>query len=180
MDLTAAIEAILFISGEPVTIFRLAKLIQTSEEKIRESLEELAKMLAGRGITLLLKDDSAALATNPEQAGIVSKIAKEEFDRGLTRAALETLSIIIYNGPVTRPEIDFIRGVNSSFTIRNLMIRGLIERSPNPKDARAYLYRPSMQLLAFLGVEKLDSIPQFADFRADMDEYLGQLKIDEP
>lgn len=172
MNLPAIIESILFVSGEPVTINRLSKLIQKSEEQVAEALDELAANLDGRGIVLVRKDHSVVLATNPQAQPFVDQIAKEVFDRELTRAALETLSIIIYKGPVTRPEIDFIRGVNSGFTVRNLMLRGLVERTVNPKDGRAYLYQPSIQMLAFLGVKKIEEIPQYLEFRSKIDEYL--------
>lgn len=172
MDLPSVIESILFISGEPVTISRLSKIAKKSEGEVIKALDELEANLAGRGIILVRREHSVALVTSPEAQLYIDEIAKEEFDRGLTRAALETLSIVLYKGPVTRPEIDFIRGVNSSFTVRNLMIRGLIERTLNPKDARTYLYKPSMQMLAFLGVGSLESIPHYSEFRAKIDEYL--------
>lgn len=172
MNLSAIIESILFVSGEPITINRLSKLIQKPEEQVVEALDELAANLDGRGIVLVRKDHSVVLATNPQAQPFVDKIAKEVFDRELTRAALETLSIIIYKGPVTRAEIDFIRGVNSGFTVRNLMLRGLVERILNPKDGRAYLYQPSMQMLTFLGVKKIEEIPQYLEFRSKIDEYL--------
>lgn len=172
MNLSSIIESILFISGEPVTINRLSKIAGASEEEIGKALDELAVNLDRRGIVLVRKDHWVVLATNPLAQPFVDKIAKEVFDRELTRAALETLSIIIYKGPVTRAEIDFIRGVNSGFTVRNLMLRGLVERTVNPKDGRAYLYQPSIQMLAFLGVKKIEEIPQYLEFRSKIDEYL--------
>lgn len=175
MNLPSILESILFIAGEPVTINRLSKLAKKPEEEVIKALDELSANLAGRGIALIRKEHSAVLATNPKAQPFVSEIAREEFDRELTRAALETLSIILYKGPVTRSEIDFIRGVNSSFTVRNLMIRGLVERALNPKDARTYLYQPSMELLAFLGVESLENIPQYSEFRSKIDEYFQNL-----
>lgn len=176
MKLSSLIESILFISGEPVSMARLMKLAKKSADEVTAALEELAVGLEGRGIILARKDDEVVLATSPAAATVVSEIAAEEYARDLTRAALETLAIIIYKGPLSRSEIDFIRGVNSSFSIRNLMVRGLVERIPNPKHARTFLYRPSMELLAYLGVAKIEDIPEYRDFRAKMDEHLKSIE----
>lgn len=172
MNLSSIIESILFVSGEPITVNRLSKLVKKPEEDVVKALDELGESLGGRGVVLIRKDHSAVLATSPAAQSFIDEIAKEVFDRELTRAALETLSIIIYKGPVTRTEIDFIRGVNSSFTVRNLMLRGLVERTVNPKDGRAFLYQPSVELFAFLGVKKIEEIPQYSEFRSKVDEYL--------
>ena len=168
----------MFVSGEPVSIARLTKLTKKSASEVAAALDELSANLEGRGIVLVRKDEEAVLATSPEAADVVADIAAEEFNHDLTRAALETLAIIIYKGPLPRAEIDFIRGVNSGFSIRNLMVRGLAERVPNPKSTRTFLYRPSMELLAYLGVAKVDDIPQYKEFRVKMDEYLKSSEVE--
>ena len=155
---------------------RLTKLAKKPMSEVEAALDELTANLEGRGVMLVRKDDEVMLATSPAAAGIVGQIADEEFDHDLTRAGLETLAIIIYKGPLTRPEIDFIRGVNSGFSVRNLMVRGLAERIPNPKYARTFLYRPSMELLAYLGVAKVEDIPEYRDFRLKMDEHLNSVQ----
>jgi segregation and condensation protein B len=75
--------------------------------------------------------------------------------KDLGKAGLETLSIILYQGPISRAEIDYIRGVNSNFILRNLLIRGLIERVENPHDQRSFLYKPTLELISYLGLSKI-------------------------
>ena len=85
---------------------------------------------------------------------------------------METLAIVAYSGPVPRAEIDFIRGVNSSFTLRNLLISGLVEREINPKDRRTFIYKPSMDFLRFLGLGKLEDLPEYGEFRKSSEDFL--------
>jgi len=170
MDLDSQIEAILFINGEPISIKRLSDLTEHSEEEINKAITALEQKLSGRGIRLLRKDNEVMLGTAPEISDLTEKLIKDEFSGELTKAALEVLTIVVYKGPVTRSEIDYIRGVNSSFTLRNLLIRGLIERVPNPKDQRSYLYTYSFKLLQYLGIEQVNKLPEYDLFRKAIEE----------
>lgn len=159
MKLSAQIEAILFYKAEPMSYKKLGVLLGKSEEETKEGIESLKNELSERGLTLVEKDNEVMLGTHPEMSSLIEQLAKEELSRDIGKAGLETLSIILYKNPVSRSEIDFIRGVNSSFIIRNLLIRGLIERIPNPKDSRGFLYRPTFELLSFLGLQSTDNLP---------------------
>ena len=97
--------------------------------------------------------------------------------RDLGRAGLETISIILYKNPVTKNEIDFIRGVNSQFIIRNLLIRGLIERIPNP-NGRGNLYQPTFELLRYMGVEKIENLPDYEKVRVSLTSFRANTKED--
>ena len=88
---------------------------------------------------------------------------KEELNRDLSKASLETLSIVLYKNGVSRSEIDYIRGVNSSFTLRALSVRGLVERILDPKDNRRYLYRPSFELFSFMGIKSVQELPEYGE-----------------
>jgi segregation and condensation protein B len=77
------------------------------------------------------------------------------------KAGLETLAIILYNGPISRREVDYIRGVNSTFILRNLCVRGLVEREPDLKDQRILRYKSSLSLLAHLGIKSVEELPEF-------------------
>lgn len=165
-SLKAKIESILFLEGAPISLEKLAKLIGEKKTRIEEALVELRSDYQKRGIRLLSNNDEWQFATSPENATILDSLVKSEFSEELSKAALETLSVIAYKGPLTRSEIEYIRGVNSSFSIRNLMLRGLIERIENPKDARSYLYRISMEFLKYLGLEKREDLPQWESFHA--------------
>lgn len=161
MNLEQKIEAILFYKNEPLEIKKLSKLVGKEDKEVREALKNLAASLEGRGICLVMTDSEVSLATAPEMTGFIDQIAKDEMSREIGRAGLETLAIILYNGPISRREIDYIRGVNSTFILRNLCIRGLAEREPDPKDQRILRYKSSLSLLAHLGIKSVEELPEF-------------------
>lgn len=172
LSLDAKLEALLFWKAEPIKIKRLCQILEQDEDKIRQALAALEKNLGERGVKLIFKDDEAALGTPPEVSALIEKISKEELSRELGRAALETLTIILYKGPVTKAEIDYLRGVNAGFILRHLMVRGLAERLPNPRDARSFLYRPTFELLNYLGVTKIEELPEYGAFTGKLGAFL--------
>src|SRR3989344_8933592 len=131
LPLDAQIEGILFWKGEPVRVKKLAQILSVAENDILASLEILKQKLEGRGMIIVFKEDEVMLGTAPQMSVIMETLAKEELVKDLGKAVLETISIILYKGPISRAEIDYIRGVNSTFIIRNLLIRGLVERVEN-------------------------------------------------
>lgn len=159
------LEAILFYKNEPVEIKKLAGFLGVSVEEVREGLNNLQNSLQGRGVCLILTDGEASLATAPQMSTLIEQIAKDEMSKEIGKAGLETLAIILYNNGATRKDIDYIRGVNSTFILRNLSIRGLIDKIENPKDTRSFLYKPSINLLAHMGMTKIEDLPQFAEFK---------------
>ncbi|MEK9166286.1 MAG: SMC-Scp complex subunit ScpB [Patescibacteria group bacterium] len=169
-DLEQKIEAVLFVAGEAVSLKRLEAVLRAEKEEIEAALGALRESLEGRGIRLVEKDGEYMLATAPEGAGAVQEFTKEELGEGLSKAALETLSVVAYKGPISRAEIDYIRGVNSSFTLRSLLIRGLIERKADAKDSRAFFYEPSFDFLQFIGLDRLENLPQYEEFRREVNE----------
>ena len=171
MTLEQKIEALLFYKNEPMEIKKIAKLLSAGEKEVRESLQNLAKSFQNRGICLVMTGDEAGLATAPEMSGLMDKIAKDEMGSEIGRAGLETLAIVLYNGPVSRREVDFIRGVNSTFILRNLCIRGLIEREQDTKDQRVFKYKGSLSLLTHLGIKSTAELPEFESFKKELDEF---------
>ena len=171
-SLDVQLEALLFIRGEPTSVKELARLTGAESTVVKESLTVLQERLSGRGITLIIHGDSAQLATAPALADFLEKVRKEELTKDLGRAGSETLAIILYKGPVTRTDIDYIRGVNSAYIVRNLLVRGLIERGINPKDQRSYTYSPSLELLAYLGVTRVEDLPDFENVQQEIAKVL--------
>lgn len=161
LTLSAQIESILFWKGEPLSIKKLTQLLSSEEALILDALTTLEGELSTRGISLQRNGDEVALATSPEVSEMIQTLTKEELSKDLGKAGLETLSIILYRGPIKRSAIDYIRGVNSQFIIRNLLIRGLIERVSDPKDERSFLYKPTFELLSYLGINKVEDLPEF-------------------
>ncbi|MBI2023316.1 SMC-Scp complex subunit ScpB [Candidatus Giovannonibacteria bacterium] len=172
-DLPKKIEALLFVSGEGLSAERLASQLKKSDKEINDAIASLKSHLEeAHELTVLQGGNRFSLVTSPAVSKLVEEYAKEEFAGELSKASLETLAIVAYKGPIKRSEIDFIRGVNSSFMLRNLLMRGLIERSQDPKDARSYIYRVSVDFLKFLGVTSISDLPEFGSFAEKLDEFL--------
>lgn len=171
MELEKIVEALLFVSGEPMGLKDLIRLSAATKKDVESALDNLTVHLAPRGIRVLRNGDEITLATAPEISDIVSRIAKERLEGDLSKAALETLSIILWKNKVSRTSIDYIRGVNSAFSLRALLVRGLVERRVDPHDARIYLYSATMDLLKYLGVSEVKELPQFEKIQVEMKEY---------
>ncbi|MFA6294973.1 MAG: SMC-Scp complex subunit ScpB [Candidatus Paceibacterota bacterium] len=172
-SISSKIEAILFWKAEPVTIKKLVSLLgnETDVSAVHEGLLQLEQNLKERGLSLVQTEDEVMLGTAKELSPLIEQLTKEELARDLGKAGLETISIILYQGPISRADIDYIRGVNSQFILRNLLIRGLVERVDNPKDARSFLYKPTLDLLAHLGVSKIEDLPEYKEVRKEIDEF---------
>ena len=165
MDLEKKIEALLFWKGEPLKRKKLAEIFNVKNEEISEALEKLKKVHQERGVVFLEKDDEVILGTAPELSDFFEKLQKEELNKDLSKASLETLSIILYKNGVSKADIDYIRGVNSGFTLRALSVRGLIERITDQKDNRRYIYKPSFELLSFMGIKSVDELPDYGEVK---------------
>jgi len=155
------IEAILFWRGDPMSLTALSKITGAKKEDIEHAIQDLRPALSHRGIILIEHEGEYTLGTNPESAKLIEKARTEELSKDLGKAALETLAIVLYQEPIRRSEIDYIRGVNSNFILRNLLVRGLIERKADPEDSRAAVYSPSIELLRFMGLTRVSELPDF-------------------
>lgn len=163
-NLKQKIEGILFLYGEPITVKKLATITGTEKATVLEALQALKIELLVRGIRLITKDEAWQMVTAPEFSKIFEDLVKSEYSENLSRVALEVLSIVAYKGPLTRAEIEFIRGVNSVYSIRNLLMRGLIEKRDNPVDGRSHIYSVSFDFLRHFGFTELQQLPQYEDF----------------
>ena len=179
LNLGAQIEAILFWKGEPLKIMKLAEMLSVTNDDVENAVKELETSLVARGLTLIRLEDEIGLGTHPEMGEKIKELTKEEITRDLGKAGLETMTIILYKGPVTRADIDYIRGVNSQFILRNLLIRGLIERVPNPHDERSYLYKPTFALLEYLGISKVEDMPEFESLKRTIDTNISERQTEE-
>lgn len=174
-NLEAQLEALLFWKGEPMPKKKIEAALACSKDELEAALTSLEAALSARGIRLMREGDDVELRTSPETSDMIVKLAKEELVRDLGKAGLETLAIILYKGPIKRSEIDYIRGVNSSFIVRNLLIRGLIDRVTEKEgNGRGYSYKPTIDLLAHLGVAKLEELPDFAKVKAEMEAFAAE------
>ena len=160
--LKVTIESLLFASGEPIKIAKLAKICAVSEEDVEGAVSSLGEDYAkGSGLALARIADAVQLVTNPASAEYVAELMKSDIAENLSQASLEVLSIVAYRGPITRAEIEEIRGVNCTFTLRALAIRGLIDKIENIKDNRRYLYSVSFDFLKKMGLESVEKLPDW-------------------
>ena len=174
MKLTSILETILFVRAEPTDLKTLVKISKYGKEEVCAALAELVGQYADRGIVLLAKNDAWQFATQPANGNLIQDLVKSEFTQELSRSGLETLAVIAYKGPISRIEIEYLRGVNSSFTVRNLLMRGLVERVENPKDARSYLYRVTFDFLKHFGITDMEQLPRFDEFNKQKIEILEE------
>jgi segregation and condensation protein B len=176
--IASQIEALLFIFGESLDKKKISSTLKVTEEEIEKAADFLKEQYSDpkRGIVLMENAGKYMLATKPEHSVLVEKFVTEDLKEELTPAALETLSIISYFGPVTRAQIDFLRGVNSSFILRSLLIRGLIER----KTAKglAFEYEVSFEFLKYMGIDHVSKMPKYEEYQKLKDQYFSE-KIEE-
>lgn len=165
--LAVQIEAILFASSKPLAAAKLAQLTGAKKPQVEEALAEIAAAHAERagGIRVLVNGDEAQMVTSPAAAETVAAFLKDETTGELTRPSLETLTIIAYRGPVTKPEIEQIRGVNCSLILRNLMMRGLVEATDDKRLLQT-TYRISMEFLRHLGLNAVTDLPEYVRLNA--------------
>ncbi|OGZ46887.1 MAG: SMC-Scp complex subunit ScpB [Candidatus Ryanbacteria bacterium RIFCSPHIGHO2_02_FULL_45_13b] len=172
-QLPSILEVLLFVAGEPLSISALAKHAGCSTVEAQEALSLLEKTFQTRGIRLLQKDELVSLVTAPHLASYAEHLIKEELLGDLSKASLETLTIIAYQHPITRADIDYIRGVNSSFTLRSLAQRGLIERLSG-EGGKGYRYQPTMEFMKFLGITSFAELPEFETVQKELSRGVEQ------
>lgn len=175
MELKQKIESILLFKGEPVSYKELVKLLEVDEKEIKSVVVELSNEYKEKGTHIVYNDNECELVTSPESSELLSKLQKQDTETELSNAALETLSIILYMGPIARSMIDFVRGVNSQFTIRNLLIRGLIEKDPKEKTPK---YIVTLDTIKFLGLNKLDELPNLKEVKHSIAQFIKDNSTD--
>ncbi|MDO8521932.1 MAG: SMC-Scp complex subunit ScpB [bacterium] len=168
VELASQAEAFLFTEGEPMARARLKKLLSCTDEDLASALLSLSRRQEGGGVTLVLTDREVALAVAPSCAPAIRAENEKEHEREIGDAGLEVLAILLYRGPSTRSQIDYIRGVNTSTTLRTLLARGLALRAENPNDSREYLYRPTAELLAHLGASRIGDLPDYEKITGEL------------
>ncbi len=168
MTLEQKIEAVLFYKATPVTKKALIKLFDCTAEELTKSLSALQAHLNTGAIRLFVSDTEVELGTAPELDALIESIRKDEMKRDIGKAGAETLAIILYKGPIARADIDRIRGVNSAFILRNLLVRGLIEKDAASKTT---LYRITTVLMAHLGITEKTDLPEFVEIMNTLEKF---------
>lgn len=183
MDKLALLEAALFLSTKPMPWRAIASACDVSTDEARELAKNLAaaKNVETSGMHVVVSDDAVQLVTNPALATQLAKLADEDAEPELTRPSLETLTIIAYRGPITKPEIEAIRGVNCTLILRNLLMRGLIDERDDAIKMQP-VYALSMDALRYFGLHSAEELPDYAELHgnAQIDKLLAALMLDQP
>jgi len=171
-EITAKIEGLLFVSSGLISVYQLSKALEVPEGEVEARLRDLEShyQQSNHGLRLMRVKSKVQLTTAPSISKTVETFLGLEASSTLSQAALEALAIIAYKQPVTRPEVDVIRGVNSDSVMRTLLSKGLIEelgRADAP--GRPIYYGTSPEFLQYFGLETLDAMP-FIDFDALEDQ----------
>lgn len=159
-SLPALVEAMLFVSSGPVSLYRLGKALETTPAVVKNLLDSLEEAYQQRGLRLQWTGNDVQLTTAPEASDVIERFLGLELTSRLSQAALEVLSIVAYMQPITRPQIDQIRGVNSDGALRTLLSKGLIEevgRMETP--GRPILYGSTPDFLQHFGLTRLEELP---------------------
>jgi len=169
LSLAAQLESLLYAAGEPVALSALAAALDATPGEVEAALEELAAQYQVRGIRLQRLGNRVRLATAPEMAERIQKFLGLEESNRLSQAALETLAIIAYNQPITKPQLEMIRGVNCDGVIHTLVARNLVQELGRADTVgHPMRYGVSFDFLSYFGlrgvhelppVEKLDALP---------------------
>ncbi|MFA6098748.1 MAG: SMC-Scp complex subunit ScpB [Patescibacteria group bacterium] len=162
MKTKSLIESLLFISGKPLSVGKLSEILKKDKQEIETAAEELMAELntEAKGIHIQKAGSSYQMATNPQNTYIVKDFIKSEQTGELTKPSLETLTIIAYRGPITKAELEQIRGVNCSLIIRNLLIKGLVEAKED-REKMATTYNTTFDFLRFLGLNRVEELPDY-------------------
>lgn len=166
--LKSQIVSILFVAPKPVTLKELVDTLEVDEQDIRSAVGALVENNSSSGVIVLAHNDRLQLATNPENSPAVKRFLALELREKLTDAALETLAIITYRQPISKAEIENIRGVNSQYILRQLLIRGLIEKTASSADRRQQLYKTTLEFMQHLGITDMKQLPDFEELTRDI------------
>ncbi len=161
INLQSALEALLFIATGPVTADQLAEVVNLPAGKVEEELQSMSRIYEeSRGLRIQFHGGRVQLTTAPEVAPLAEKFLGLDVTARLSRAALEALSIVAYRQPVTRPEIDSIRGVNSDGVMKSLLNKGLVQEVGRAEaPGRPILYGTTAEFLQHFGLDSLQKLP---------------------
>lgn len=162
------LEALLFVAAKPMEVKELARLTNSKSEAVTTALDELVVEYEKleRGIRIIKQGKNYQLVTAPAVADLIKDFIKDETMGELSRPSLEALTIIAYRGPISKLELDRIRGVNCALIIRNLLIHGLIEAKVDNKKAETY-YTVTLDFVRFLGINDITALPDYEKLRKD-------------
>ena len=166
-NIKSKIESLLFVSGEEISLKAIKKALgEAGDDEIWEAVNALAEDYKDRGVRVIQKDDKMQMVSAPENAPVIETLVKSHLAGELSQVSLEALACVAYHEPISKIEIDELRGVNSVFSLRSLSMRGLIEESASSEnsDSKTKYYKTTLDFLKKLGIEKVSDLPRYDEF----------------
>ncbi|MEI7620334.1 MAG: SMC-Scp complex subunit ScpB [Candidatus Falkowbacteria bacterium] len=166
--LKSQLESLMFVANKPLTVKELADLLKIKTAEVDSAMDELSLDYtnAGSGLQVIKNNGKYQMVSSAENAAVVQEFIKDETSGELSRPSLEALTVIAYRGPITKIDLDRIRGVNCSLIIRNLLIRGLIEEKAD-KEKKESFYNVTMDFIRYLGINRLEDLPDYERLHKD-------------
>ena len=162
-QLKSQLESLLFVSNKPLSSKQLAKFTEADLTEVKQALTELITERKNSGVVILEASDNYQMATSGENTDLVKQFLNSDLREKLTDATVEVLAIIAYRQPISKSEIEAIRGVNSQYSIRHLLMRGLIEKVSNPTDGRSNYYQITTEFMQQMGITRIEDLPDFTE-----------------
>ncbi len=174
MSLKSKIESLLFIATKPLSVNKIAELVEGDKTEVKAELDKMFEEnnQPEKGMNLQKIGSDFQMVTSADNSLMINEFLKEEITGELTPASLETLTVVAYRGPITKAELELIRGVNCSIILRNLMIRGLIEEIEDKKNM-VETYQITFDFLKHLGITAPEQLPEYQHLNSS--EALEQL-----
>jgi len=168
---------LLFISAKPMAVKQLAQLTKKDPKEVEATAAELADdyKKRGEGLAIIKNGSSYQMVSAPDNSGLIRDFIKDETMGELTRPSLETLTIIAYRGPISKLDLERIRGINCSLILHNLLLRGLVEAKPDKKRNETY-YNITFDFIRFLGINNVSQLPDYE--RLNKDDALDRILSD--
>jgi segregation and condensation protein B len=168
MSLKSQIESLLFIAAKPLSLNDLNKILSKDKKEIEKALIELRDIYHKNesGLQIIEQGKKYQMVSSADNAKLVQKYLEDETSGELSQASLEALTIIAYRGPISKTELERIRGVNCSLILRNLLLRGLIEEK-NSASGEDKIYSVSLDFIRFLGIENIKQVPDYERLNKD-------------
>lgn len=174
----SVLESLLFAAGKALAYKELEKALEVKDKELKELVEALKEKYnqSDSGIHVNVNNSKVQMVSNPDNVKALRGYFKDELTGELTKPSLETLTIIAYRQPISKEELEQIRGVNCSLILRNLLIRGLVEESSD-KGSLSTNYSVTMDFLRHLGINSVEELPNFEKLNSD--ENLHRLLSDD-
>lgn len=182
MLLKSKIESLLFVATRPLAINKISEVVEGKKDEVKKVLADLFEEYnqTNKGINIQKIGVNYQMVSNAQNSKIISEFLKEEVTGELTPASLETLTVIAYRGPITKSELEMIRGVNCSVILRNLLMRGFIDEIDDKKDM-VQKYQISFDFMKHLGITEKSQLPDFDKLNSNesLDKLLNQKILDQ-